>query len=125
MPSLSDFLFAVVAVASTSPSSSSQAAGSLGRDPQRIISAAQTIDKRLRRRHHAVNLGYRNDEADESSTQAADQVLPQHLTNALIEDLVISPRIVGGTASAPNRYPYLVSLTYFGSHICGGSVSLV
>ncbi|KAL9189739.1 hypothetical protein ACHAXT_009414 [Thalassiosira profunda] len=32
------------------------------------------------------------------------------------------PRIIGGTLSSPNRYPWLVSLTYAGSHLCGGSL---
>jgi len=147
MPSLSNCLV-VVAAAVALPSSSSQAAVSSFTqyshaksedDPgSRISSAAETINKRLRRRHQKAGRIYKRNGADESSSSSSSSSSsletapstaqrlpqPQHLTNSLIEDLVLSPRIIGGTASTPNRYPYLVSLTYFGSHICGGSVSL-
>lgn len=143
MPSLSNCLV-VVAAAVALPSSSSQAAVSSFTqyshaksedDPgSRTSSAAETINKRLRRRHQKAGRIYKRNGADESSSSSLETApssstaqrlpQPQHLTNSLIEDLVLSPRIIGGTASTPNRYPYLVSLTYFGSHICGGSVSL-
>jgi len=31
-------------------------------------------------------------------------------------------RIVGGEIANPNEFPYLVSLQYFGSHVCGGTI---
>lgn len=113
--------------------------GGAEENPTRIISAAESIDQRLqrrRRRHQNNDQIHRNDGSgsDESlsllleeggTSSSTENNLPQHTTNSLIEDLVFSPRIIGGTASTPNQYPYLVSLTYFGSHICGGSVSLV
>lgn len=119
----------VLAAASVLPLSSSQAVSVTQHShPGRIISAAEGIDQRLRRqrRHKKDDLTYSKNEVleESSSAQSTEQLLPQHVTNSLIEDLMLSPRIIGGTASAPNRYPYLVSLTYFGSHICGGSVRL-
>ncbi|KAL7469802.1 hypothetical protein ACHAXS_010065 [Conticribra weissflogii] len=32
------------------------------------------------------------------------------------------PRIISGTPAPPDRYPYIVSLTYRGSHLCGASL---
>lgn len=31
-------------------------------------------------------------------------------------------RVVGGTAATPNEFPYVLSLQYFGSHICMGAI---
>ena len=31
--------------------------------------------------------------------------------------------IVGGWEALPNEFPYLVSLLWFGSHFCGGSIA--
>eukprot|EP00569_Conticribra_weissflogii_P008434 CAMPEP_0171360184 /NCGR_PEP_ID=MMETSP0879-20121228/1079_1 /TAXON_ID=67004 /ORGANISM="Thalassiosira weissflogii, Strain CCMP1336" /LENGTH=629 /DNA_ID=CAMNT_0011866477 /DNA_START=197 /DNA_END=2083 /DNA_ORIENTATION=- len=33
-----------------------------------------------------------------------------------------SPRIINGTPAPRDRYPYIVSLTYHGSHLCGASL---
>jgi len=34
----------------------------------------------------------------------------------------IHPRIVGGEPATPHEFPYMVSLLYFGSHICAGAI---
>lgn len=39
-----------------------------------------------------------------------------------LADQILEPRIIGGFEATPGRYPYTVSLTYFGSHLCGGSL---
>ena len=33
-----------------------------------------------------------------------------------------SPRILGAQNAPEGKYPYQVSIQYFGSHICGGSI---
>lgn len=40
------------------------------------------------------------------------------------EEVVVAAdtKIIGGIESSPNRYPYLASLSYFGTHLCGGSL---
>eukprot|EP00804_Cyclotella_cryptica_P020213 CCRYP_010909-RB/>CCRYP_010909-RB protein AED:0.05 eAED:0.05 QI:308/1/1/1/0.66/0.57/7/705/511 len=36
--------------------------------------------------------------------------------------VIPNPRIIGGVSPPESRYPYTVSLTYFGTHFCGGSL---
>lgn len=36
--------------------------------------------------------------------------------------VIPNPRIIGGVSPPQSRYPYTVSLTYFGAHFCGGSL---
>lgn len=32
-----------------------------------------------------------------------------------------NPRMIGGVSPPQDRHPYIVSLTYFGAHLCGKS----
>ena len=49
--------------------------------------------------------------------------LPDELASVLSSPELITPRIVGGNEVSPqNAYPWLVSLQYYGTHYCGGSL---
>lgn len=41
---------------------------------------------------------------------------------AYMEDLPFQSRIINGNASPRGRFPYIVSLTKYGSHVCGGTL---
>jgi len=91
-------------------------------DPTRIVSAAESIDRRLRQ----GNLRRRADESPSVSRDLMGAEQNDRKTSAQAEvEVDVSPdlKIIGGVYSAANRYPYLASLTYAGSiHLCGGSL---
>lgn len=91
-------------------------------DPARILGAAESIDRRLRQ---GPSRSRKRSESESSSSpveQVERDLFGQDRTSSLLSELSPDPRIIGGTLSTPNRYPYLVSLTYYGSHLCGGSL---
>ncbi|KAL7539929.1 hypothetical protein ACHAXR_009709 [Thalassiosira sp. AJA248-18] len=81
-------------------------------DPTRIISGAETIDRRLRQ----SNL--RRTKEESSSPVIARDLSEQSPLLEISPDL----KIIGGTVASTDRYPYLASLNYYGSHLCGGSM---
>ena len=75
-------------------------------DPTASRTAAQSI------RYHQSELlrsGRKSRQTTSSLQQQTSSVSPQ-------------TKIIGGSLPAPGRFPYMASLTYFGSHICGGSL---
>jgi len=100
-------------------------------DPTRITSAAESIERRLRQGNNFLR-GKKTELSSPSQTSSsaarataasARNLSEQNVhSRSPLNQLTIDTRIIGGTPSSPERYPYLVSLTYFGSHICGGSL---
>ena len=84
-------------------------------DPARIISAAESIDRRLRQGH-----GLRR--RAQSLEEKRDLSEKERKISPLSKLVAPATKIIGGIPSSPNRYPYLASLSYFGTHLCGGSV---
>ena len=81
-------------------------------DPNRIISGAESIDRRLRQ----------NTFLRRGAKQSPSSERDLHVVQSEYAQWNPDLKIIGGTPSATNRYPYLASLTYSGSHLCGGSL---
>ncbi|KAL7540363.1 hypothetical protein ACHAWF_006660 [Thalassiosira exigua] len=84
-------------------------------DPTRILSAAESIDQRLRQ-------GRIQRRGKESSLAVTSDLSEHGIIDSPHFEVSPDLKIIGGIPSSPDRYPYLVSLTYFGSHLCGGTL---
>ena len=107
-------------------------------DPSRIVSAAESIDRQLRQGNLRKTPGAKSSPYSQVEEAGAKEPSPRTQIEAdtesssssssspreLSEQSLVLPdlKIIGGTPSQPNRYPYLASLNYYGSHICGGSL---
>ena len=107
-------------------------------DPNRRISPAETISKRSKNNNRLRSLRglkQRNDNgADDNNiiiSSSSSEQLEGGEERALntLDDIMSSSsevapelKIIGGIPATTDRYPYLVSLTYFGTSICGGSL---
>ncbi len=107
-------------------------------DPSRILTAVESIDRRINenrllrggKKKTDVEAGSppfvptssgNNDE--QRSLSDNDDVNNVVRMKSVDSKLSPQPRIIGGLRVPDDKYPYLASLTYFGQHICGGSVS--
>ena len=52
-----------------------------------------------------------------TSRQTSSSLKPKQTSSVLPQT-----KIIGGTSPPQGRFPYIASLTYFGSHLCGGSL---
>ena len=111
----------------------------------RRISPAETISKRcknhrrlrsrLKRNHGHGGADDDNDIIASSLSSSSERLRTQERALNTLDDIdniissssskgVVAPelKIIGGIPATTDRYPYLVSLTYFGTSICGGSL---
>ena len=111
----------------------------------RRISPAETISKRsknhrrlrsrLKRNHGHGGADDDNDIIASSLSSSSERLRTQERALNTLDDSdniissssskgVVAPelKIIGGIPATTDRYPYLVSLTYFGTSICGGSL---
>ena len=105
----------VVILANVSAATQSPIKNDDNNNPKRINSPAEIISRRLRdantnnRHHQQQRRGADYDAKDIDMDSSMVEVDP---------DL----KIIGGVLATTERYPYLASLTYFGTSICGGSL---
>jgi trypsin len=75
-----------------------------------LSTAAQTIHHQSRQlRRSGGRIARQTTSSLEKSSSSSSSVLPQ-------------TKIIGGSSPPQGRFPYIASLTYFGSHLCGGSL---
>jgi len=86
-------------------------------NPKRINSPAEIISRRLRDANN-------NDRHDHQQQQrrGADAAKDIDMDSTMQVEVDPDLKIIGGVLATTERYPYLASLTYFGTSICGGSL---
>jgi len=84
-------------------------------NPKRINSPAEIISRRLR---DANNNNNRHDHQQQRRGDDDVNIKDIDMDSTVDPDL----KIIGGVLATTERYPYLASLTYFGTAICGGSL---
>ena len=84
-------------------------------------------------RHYALAAPYHPPQQTAAQTiyhqsqQLRDGNRPARQTSSLLEQkqkssVLPQTKIIGGSSPAQGSFPYIASLTYFGSHLCGGSL---
>jgi len=86
-------------------------------NPNRINSPAEIISRRLR----DANDNNRHDH-QQHRRGADDTIKDIDIDSTMQVEVDPDLKIIGGVLATTERYPYLASLTYFGTSICGGSL---